>query len=79
MKINLPYHFNSSNSFLGASLLTLVKNLTASAGDVGSIAVWGRSLGEGNGSPLQYSCLGKSSGWWATVHSVTKSQTQLTD
>ena len=35
----------------------LVKNLPASAGDPASIAGWGRSLGEGNGNPLQYSCL----------------------
>ena len=40
----------------------------------------GRSPGEGNGNPLQYSCLGNSMGrgaWWATVHGVAKSQTQL--
>ena len=35
----------------------LVKNLPASAGDPASIAGWGRSLGEGNGNPLQYSYL----------------------
>ena len=36
--------------------------------------------GEGNGSPLQYSCLGNPmdrGAWWATVHGVAKSQTQL--
>ena len=39
-----------------------------------------RSHGEGNGNPLQYSCLENSMDrgtWWATVHGVTKSQTQL--
>ena len=36
----------------------MVKNLPANAGDVGSIPGWGRSPEEGNGSPLQYSCLG---------------------
>ena len=36
----------------------MVKNLTANAGDVGSIPGLGRSPGEGNGNPLQYSCLG---------------------
>ena len=36
--------------------------LPASAGEAGSIPGWGRSPGEGNGNPLQYSCLGKSHG-----------------
>ena len=35
---------------------TMVKNLPASAGDIGSIPGLGRLLGEGNGYPLQYSC-----------------------
>ena len=42
----------------------------------------GRSPAGGNGSLLQYSCLGNSmdrGGWLATVHGVTKSQTQLSD
>ena len=56
----------------------VVKNLPANAGDVGSIPGSGRSPGEGNGNPLQYSCLENSMDrrtWWATVHGVTKSQT----
>ena len=36
----------------------MVKNLPANAGDVGSIPGSGRSLGEGNGNPFQYFCLG---------------------
>ena len=39
-------------------------------------------MGEGNGSPLQYSCLGNpmdGGAWWAAVHGVGKSQTQLSD
>ena len=36
----------------------MVKNLPATGGDVGSIPGLGRSPGEGNGNPLQYSCLG---------------------
>ena len=36
----------------------MVKNLPANSGDVGWIPGWGRSPGEGNGNPLQYSCLG---------------------
>ena len=52
-----------------------LKNLPASSGDVGLIPGLGRSLGEGNGSPLQYSCLGNSmdrGAWQATVHGVTR-------
>ena len=57
------------------------KNLPASAGgirDVGLIPGSGRSLGEGNGNLLQYSCLGNPmdrGAWWANVHRVSKSQT----
>ena len=59
----------------------VVKNPPASAGytgDAGSIPGSGRSPGEGNGNPLQYSCLGNSmdrGAWWATVHGVTESDT----
>ena len=62
-----------------------VKNPPASAGDAGnrgSIPASGRSPGKGNGSPLQYSCLENPmdrGAWWATVHGVTKSWTQLRD
>ena len=38
----------------------MVKNLSANAGDAGSIPGLGRSRGGGNGNPLQYSCLGNS-------------------
>ena len=57
-----------------------VKNLPAKAGGMVSIPGSGRSPGEGNGNPLQYSCLENSmdrGAWWATVHRVTKSQTWL--
>ena len=53
----------------------MVKNLPASVGDVGSIPGLGRSPGEGNGNPFQYSCLKNPMGrgaWWATVHGVAK-------
>ena len=61
----------------------MVKNLPANAGDTrdaGSISGLGRSPGEGNGNPLQYSCLENSmdkGAWRATVPGVVKSQTQL--
>ena len=62
---------------------TVVKNLPANAGDAGDAGLIpgsGRSLGGGNGNPLQYSCLENPMdrrAWWATVHEVTKSRTQL--
>ena len=52
------------------------------AGDLGSIPGLGRTPGEGNGNPLQYSCLENpmdSGAWWAIVHGVTKSRTRLSD
>ena len=51
-------------------------------GDPGSIPGSGRSPGEGNGNPLQYSCLENSmdgGAWWATVHGVAKSRTRPSD
>ena len=48
--------------------------------DVGSIPGLGRFPGEGNGNPLQYSCLENpmdGGAWWATVHGVAKSSTRL--
>ena len=52
------------------------------AGDPGSIPGLGRFPGEGNGNPLQYSCPENPmdrGAWWATVHGVAKSRTQLSD
>ena len=52
------------------------------AGDLGSIPGSRRSPGEGNGNPLQYSCLENPMdivAWWATVHKVAKSWTHLSD
>ena len=57
-----------------ASLVTqTVKSPRANAGNLGSIPGPGRSAGEGNGNPLQYSCLENSmdrEGWRATVHEI---------
>ena len=55
-----------------------IKNLPANAGHPGSIPGSGRSPGERNGNPCQYSCLENSMGrgaWWAPVHGTAKSQT----
>ena len=75
------FHFEA----LSSTTVPMVKNPPANAGDtkdVGSIPGLGWSPGEGNGNPLQYSCLEKfkdRGAGWATVHGVTKTQTQLND
>ena len=54
----------------------MVKNLPANAGDMGSILGLGRSPVDGNGNPLQYSCLGNPvdrEAWQATVQGLAKS------
>ena len=70
----------------GASqVMLVVKNLPDNSGDIrdmGSISGWGRSPGEGNGKPLQCSCLENPmdrGAWQAIVHGVAKSQTRLND
>ena len=58
------------------------KESACNAGDPGLIHGWGRSPGEGNGNPLEYSCLKNfmdREAWWATVHGVAKSWTGLSD
>ena len=58
------------------------KASACNAGNPGSIPWSGRSPGEGNGNPLQYSCLENPmdrGAWWATVPGVAKSQTRLSD
>ena len=67
---------NQDGSFPGDSI---GKESTCSAGDLGSIPGSGRSPGEGNGYPLQYSCLENPmdrGAWWATVHGAAKGRTQ---
>ena len=58
------------------------KESACHAVDLGLIPGLGRSPGEGNGYPLQYSCLENPmdrGAWWATVHGVSKSQTGLSN
>ena len=65
--------FNLIFNFAWLFVALVVKNRPASTGgirDAGSIPGWGRSSGEGNGNPLQYSCLENPMDrgtWWATV------------
>ena len=73
---------NSICSF-SYQVVLVIKNSPADVGDIrdmGLISGLGRSPGEGNGNPLQYSCLENPmdrGAWRATVHSVTQSQTRL--
>ena len=74
---NLDY--KTRKDFPGSSV---VKNPPAKAGDTGSIPDSGRSPGEGNGNPLQYSCLENPTDrrvWRVIVHGIAKSRTQLSD
>ena len=59
-----------------------IKESACNVGDPGSIPGSGRAPGEGNGHPLQYSCLENPIDrgvWWGTIHGVTKSRTRLRD
>ena len=58
------------------------KESAYNGGDRGSVPGLGRSPGEGNDNPLQYSCLGnpmEARAWWTTVHGVGKNRTWLSD
>ena len=77
--LRLPILSNKNYGFPGGSD---GRKPACSAGHPGSTPGSGRSPGEGNGNPLQYSCLENPmdrGAWWAIVHGVTKSQTQLID
>ena len=76
--------------FLGGSVIknpcfpgsSVVRNLPANAGGVGSILGSGRNSGEGNGNPVQYSCLGNPMDietWWATIGGVAKESNTFSD
>ena len=76
---------NSKNKNIIAAIYDVLmldsKESTCNTGDLGLILV--RKIpGEGNSNPLQYSCLENSmdrGAWWAIVHGVAKSWTQLSD
>ena len=80
-KIFSPLHslglYNNNVSFLDFPGGSDGKASAYNAGDPGSIPGLRRTPGEGNGTPLQYSCLENPMGrgaWWAAVHGVTKSR-----
>ena len=63
---------------LGSLVAQLVKESACKAGDPGLIPGSGRSPGEGNDNPLQYTCLENSMDrgtWWATVYGIAKGVT----
>ena len=64
--------------YLGLPGSSVVKNLPDNAGDLGSVHGEGKSPGEGNGNPLQYSCQENPmdrGALWATVHEITELDT----
>ena len=78
------FHFLTSLCLIGSMFIwgfpgsSEVKASACNVGDLGLILGSGRPPGEGNGNPLQYSCLENpmdGGAWWATVHGVTKSWT----
>ena len=67
---------------LGPHMAHLVKNLPAVQETRVRFLGWEDPLDEGNGNPLQYSCLEKPmnrGAWWATIYEVAKSETQLSN
>ena len=75
-------NINDLNMYIFKMLLSLItqmiKNLPVMQETWGSIPGLGRLSGEGNGNPLQYSCLENPmdrGAWWSTVHGVAKSRT----
>ena len=86
--INHGYCLRSTDSKLSTTLKPSLpggsdgKESACNERNWSSVPGVGRSPGERNGNPAQYSCLEKSTdrgAWWATVHGLAKSQTQLND
>ena len=81
LKIFSPnQNYKGLQSFMGFPGGSELKPSACNVGDLGSIPGSGRSPGEGNGNPLQYSVLENPMGigaWWATVNGVAKIRTRL--
>ena len=78
MCVYIMYYSIILLDFQGGSVLKNPLAITGAVGDPGSIPGSGRSSGEGNGNPLQYSCLENPmdrGDWWAIVPGVTESDT----
>ena len=77
LQTELRNSIEGDKGFPGGSV---VKNPPDNAGDADLIPGSGRSPGEGNGNPLQYSCLGNPmdrGAWWATVHGIAKESNMM--
>ena len=82
LNLNFFIQYSIVHLFWGFPGDSEVKEFTSNAGDPGSIPGSGRSPGEGNGNPFQYSCLENPMDGEAqqvTVHGVAKSRTRLSD
>ena len=80
--VTIYHDLHYSWGFLNGSVMKNPPAMQGATGDVGSIPGLGRSPREGNGNPIQYSCLENPMdrrAWWAMVHGVAKSWTQLND
>ena len=84
--INLPKEtkelYTENYKTLTSLVAQTVKASGYNVGDLGFIPGLGRSPGEGNGNPLQYSCLENPmdrGAWWAAVHGVAKTRTRLSN
>ena len=79
MMVQLVKSISTVSDIRASQMVLVVNNLLANAGDTrdtGSIPRLGRSPGEGNGNPLQYSCLGNPidrGAWRPTVHGISES------
>jgi len=81
-ELKLKVRSSHQDEALGFPSGSVSKESACNTRDPGSIPRLGRSFREGNGYPLQYSCLENPIDrvvWWVTVHGVEKSQTQLSD
>ena len=73
--LHFKSEFGYKYTYIGFPGGTVVKNLLANKGDTGLISMSGKSPGEGNGNPLQYSCLENPmdrGAWWAIVHEIPR-------
>ena len=80
LKAHISSYYTAVSTLLGLSGDSDSKESACNAGDLGSIPGSRRSPREGNGKPLQYSCLENSmdrGAWWAAVHGISQSQAWL--
>ena len=80
VRLSYPLQYSGLKNSTGFPGGLEVKASACNAGDLSSIPGLGRFPGEGNGNPLQYSCLENpmdGGAWWAIVQGVAKSRTQL--